>query len=278
MSRVLLPRSLEELWPVLADHPRARLYAGGTDLLVQRRRGRVQAETLVCLERVEELARLEEREEQLVLGALATHARLLAWEPLARHFPVLVSALSVLGSPPVRHMGTLGGNLVTASPAGDTLPPLYALGARVELVSARGPRSLALADFIQGPGRVDLAPGEVVARVMLDKKPGWNRQHFEKVGQRRALAIAVASLAAVLQVEGGRVRRARLAWGSLGPTVVTSRRVEAVLEGAPLEMGTLQEAARLAREAVSPISDLRASAHYRRRLAGNLLLRLAHRV
>ncbi len=275
MSRVILPRSLPELWSALADHPRASLYAGGTDLLVQRRRGLVQAQTLICLERLEELARLEESEDELRLGALATHARLLEWEPLARHFPVLVSALSHLGSPPVRHMGTLGGNLVTASPAGDTLPPLYALGARVELLSARGSRSLDLARFIQGPGRVDLAPGEVVARVVLKKRPGWNRQHFEKVGRRRALAIAVASLAAVLQVEEGRVVRARLAWGSLGPTVVTSRRVEAALEGGAMEEGRLQEAARLAREAVSPISDIRASADYRRRLAGNLLLRLA---
>ena len=278
MSQVLLPKSLEELWSVLADHPGARLYAGGTDLLVQRRQGLIQADTLVCLERLEELARLEESQDELRLGALATHARLLEWEPLARHFPVLVSALSVLGSPPVRHMGTLGGNLVTASPAGDTLPPLYALGARVDLLSARGRRSLAIAEFIQGPGRVDLEPGEVVARVVLKKSPAWNRQHFEKVGQRRALAIAVASLAAVLQVENGRVLRARLAWGSLGPTVVTSPQVEAALEGGPLEPGRLQEAARLAREAVAPISDLRASADYRRRLAGNLLLRLAQPV
>jgi xanthine dehydrogenase FAD-binding subunit len=173
-------------------------------------------------------------------------------------------------------MGTLGGNLATASPAGDSLPALYALGAEVELASAAGWRRLPVGEFILGPGRTALRPGEVIAAVLAPAARGFDRQHYQKVGQRRALAISIASLAALVQTEGGVVRRARLAWGSLGPTVVVSPRAEQLMAGRPLTPEGLAPAAEEARRAVAPISDLRAGAEHRRALAGNLVLRLAH--
>jgi len=277
VSEVLLPASLMELWTALARWPQAGLFAGGTDLLVRLRRQQARPEALVCLERVTELMVLEEREGGLFLGAGVTHTQLLAHPLVQQRLPVLAQALAVLGSPLVRNMGTLGGNLVTASPAGDILPPFYALGAQVELRSAKGSRSLPIHRFILGPGRVDLQPGEIVTGVVVDGASGYNLQHYEKVGQRQALAIAVVSLAALLRLSPeGLVEKARLAWGSVGPTVVTCPAAEAVLVGRPLTLVSLQEAAGLAQEAVSPIDDLRASAAYRRAVAGNLLLRLAH--
>jgi len=273
---VLLPRSLDELWQALEEYPQAALYAGGTDLLVRLRQGLVEAPALVCLERLSELAVIEDRGGQVFIGALATHQAILDSELVRREFPVLAAALAELGSPPVRHMGTLGGNIVTASPAGDSLPPLYVLEAEVELRSSRGSRRLPLAEFITGPGRTRLERSEVVAGVWVPKAPGFNRHHFEKVGRRKALAISVASLAALLELsDEGVVRRARLAWGSVGPTVIRSREVEELLEGRPLDQASLRRAAEVARQVVQPISDLRASADYRRRVAGNLLLRLA---
>ena len=109
--------------------------------------------------------------------------------------------------------------ITTASPAGDTLPPLYVLGARVEIASLAGTRELPLAEFILGPGRTAIAPGEVLAAVLVPKPRGFSVQHFEKVGLRGAMAIAVVSLAAMLRLDGhGRVAEARLAWGSVGPS------------------------------------------------------------
>jgi len=199
---------------------------------------------------------------------------------------VLAQALVDLGSPPIRNMGTLGGNICTASPAADTLPPLVALGAEVELASVHAQRlvtrRLPLDQFLLGPGRTALAPGEVLTAVLAPLPPastgqsGRCVQHFEKVGRRSALAVAVVSLAAVLQLgPRGVVTEARLAWGSVAPTIWRCAEAEAFLTGRTLTLTSLRGAAALVRQQVRPISDVRASADYRREVAGNLLLRLA---
>jgi xanthine dehydrogenase FAD-binding subunit len=183
--------------------------------------------------------------------------------------------LKVLGSPPIRNMGTIGGNIVTASPAGDTLPPLYVLEAALELRTRDDSRRISVKDFIKGPGVTDIRPGEILAGVWLRKDPGLNLHHFEKVGQRKALAIALVSLAAVAEISGdGIVKRFRCAWGSVGPTIIMSSSAEASLIGHPLSLKHLNECAAYARKAVSPMDDIRAGASYRRQVSGNLLLRL----
>lgn len=274
---VVLPRDLPELFAALAE-PGARVLAGGTDLLVRLRAGRDTAGSLVGLDRLEELRGITEEDSgrALRLGAAATHAELLDHPLVRRRLPVLAAALETLGSPPVRNMGTLGGNLCTASPAGDCLPPLHVLGAEAELLSAAGTRRLALPDFVQGPGRTALGPGEILAAVRVPLPDRDFRHHFEKVARRDALAVAVVSLAALLRTgPGGKVLEARLAWGSVAPTVWRCPEAEAALVGRRLGLSSLRRAASLVRERVRPIDDLRAGAAYRREVAGNLLLRLA---
>ena len=202
MSRVFLPRGLEEFFAARRDAPRAPLYAGGTDLLVRLRAQGGAPEELICLERMAELTAIAEQDDTVFIGAAAPVQAVLDHPLVAERFGVLTQALSQLGSPPIRHMATLGGNLVTASPAGDSLPALYCLGAQVDIRWADGKRRAALGDFILGPGRVDLKAGEVVAGVILPAGPEWTLQHFEKVGKRKALAISVASLAACLRLDG----------------------------------------------------------------------------
>ncbi len=275
MSRFFLPRSLDELWPILRDHPEAAVYAGGTDLLVKRRAGIVDPDVLVCLERIESLEQVREECRGLFLGAGATHESLMTHPRVRSRLPVLARALSVLGSPPIRRMGTLGGNLVTASPAGDTLPPLYGLEAEVEIRSASERLRMPIGDFILGPGQTRLAPGWIVTGVRVPDPAGFTVQGFEKVGRRNALAISLVSMAALLEVDGDRIARARIAWGSVGPRVVRSPEVEELLRNGRRDRETLEAAAGLARKAVRPIADVRASARYRRLVAGNLLLRLA---
>ncbi|KHK03524.1 FAD binding domain-containing protein [Desulfovibrio sp. TomC] len=270
-GRVHRPASLEALWPLLAAG--ARPMAGGTDLLVQRR-GRSLGE-VALLEGIAGLDAIVAEAGRLRIGATATHACVLRHPLVRERLAVLAQALASLGSPLIRNMGTLGGNCVTASPAGDTLPPLCALDALVELVSRDGARRLPVSEFIVAPGRTALAPGEIVAAVLVPLPPAGALHHFEKVGRRDALAIAVASLAAILvRDEAGRVTEARLAVGSLAPTVVRCRKAEALLCGGRLDRETLIAAGQCIREQISPIDDIRATAAYRRDVAGKLPLRL----
>ena len=276
MKKVFLPRTMAECWPIFDVEPDARVYAGGTDLLVQMRHGKTDAPALICLERIGELQGVRMHAATLWLGAGTTHADLLKDPLVHQYLRLLRQALPTLGSPLIRNMGTIGGNICTASPAGDTLPPLYVLAADVELHSREAMRLMPLKEFIAGPGQTRLAKGEILAGIRVEIPTGFNVHHFEKIGQRQALACAIASMAALLTLSpAGVIEAARLAWGSVGPTVVTSPDVEAALIGEKLSRTTLAKAAGLARQAVSPIDDTRASAVYRRYVAGNLLLRLA---
>ncbi len=274
MNHLALPQSLDEVWRQLKQMPRAMIYNGGTDVLAAKK-GQSGLPDLICLERVAELKGVIQKGDRIGLGAGCTHARLLT-EPLVRDkLPVLAQALWVLGSPPIRNMGTLGGNICTASPAGDTLPPLYALGARLELVSEKAIRHIPLSEFITGPGATTLRRGEILKTVWIQEPERYNLQYYEKVGQRNVLAISLVSLAAMLHLDRrGIIRAARLAWGSVGPTIQTVPGVEETLVGHRLDRITLDEAACLVSSMIKPITDLRAGAEYRRRVAGRLLLRL----
>ena len=276
MRNVLMPASLEELWLAVEESPRASVCAGGTDLLVRVRSGLVNPDSMICLERIPDLRGIRDEGETIRIGACTTHTALLSDSAVGAHLPVLTQAVRVLGSPLIRNMGTLGGNICTASPAGDTLPPLCVLKGSVELLSRDGARTLAIEDFIAGPGKTRLKQGEILASVRVPKPRPSMLHHFEKVGLRNALACSVVSLAALIGVSPeGTVEEVELAWGSVGPTIVRCPEAQALLQGKPLDIETLREAAAVVQRTVSPISDVRAGADYRRMLAGNLLLRLA---
>lgn len=244
MRPVHLPRTLPQLWACLDADPGAVLFAGGTDLFVKMRAHKLDAPALIGLERIEELEGVREENDEIRMGACTTHGALLRHPAIEAHLPVLARALSTLGSPPIRAMGTLGGNICTASPAGDSLPPLYVLRAQVELASSEGNRSMPIGDFIVGPGRTRLRPGEILSAVRVKKPEGFNVHHFEKVGRRKSMACAVTSLAAMLRLSpSGILEECRLAWGSVGPTVMTDTAIERFLAGKPLSHETLTAAA-----------------------------------
>lgn len=266
------PRDLPEALRYLAEG--GRPLAGGTDLLVSIRKGMERPELLVYIGELPELRTVQETEEGLEVGAALTHAELLA-HPTTEKLPILRQVLRTIGSPAIRAMGTLGGNLVTASPAGDSLVALYLLEARVRLVGPQGERELPVQEFISGPRKTALQNGELVRSVFLPYPTGNPRSFFRKVGRRRALVIAVASLGALVWAEGGRVSKAKLALGSVAPTVLRPREVEEALVGRPISPEAWEDLVPLLSAATQPISDLRASADYRRKVAGRLLLALA---
>lgn len=276
MMEVLLPATLQELWEIYDVCPQGVLMAGGTDLLVRLRKEAVQPPLLICLEKIAELQVIRDEGARFFLGAGVTHQKLLSAEAIADKLPLLPTAAGQLGSPPIRHSGTIGGNLCSASPAGDLLPALYLLDGVVEIRGKNSARSLPMADFILGPGKTALHPGEIVTGVTVAAPPAGAASAYYKVGKRKALAIAVVSLAAVWSVaRDGKIADIKLAWGSVGPTVIRLPEVEGLLAGKALSTETLQQAAQMVYSRLTPIDDLRASAEYRRKVAGNLLLKLA---
>lgn len=269
---VVRPRDLDDALRLIADG--GKPVAGGTDLFVRLRRGAESVPYLVYVGELEELRGIRETAAGLEIGAAATHAEILA-HPATARYAVLRLALKTIGSPALRAMGTLGGNLVNASPAGDGLVPLYLHDARVRLTGARGDRELGVEEFIRGPGKTALRQAELVHSIAVPSAGDSARPYFRKVGRRRALIIAVASLGALVWMDEGTIREARLALGSVAPTVVRARDLERELVGRSFTVEALADLRGALSSAVRPISDLRASADYRRQVAANLLLDLA---
>jgi CO/xanthine dehydrogenase FAD-binding subunit len=260
----------------MADMPEARVYAGGTDLLVQERNGRIPVRDLICLEQLPALTGIEEKKDEFFIGSATPFTRILDHPGIRRRLPILWEAISKLGSPLIRNMASIGGNICTASPAGDTLPPLFVLEAEVNLLSAKSSRRIPVSELITGPGQTDLKPGEILYGIHIPEPRTGSFQFYEKVGKRNALACSIVSLAAIWWMpDGDRLDSVRLAWGSVGPTVMRFPEVENLLSGRIPAKTLLKEAGEMVCRLVQPITDLRAGAEYRRRTAGNLVLRLA---
>jgi CO/xanthine dehydrogenase FAD-binding subunit len=261
----LRPAGLDEALAALEVHPDATVLAGGTDLMVRVTYDRLRPTTVVSLRRVEELRVVEDR----FLGAGVT------WSRLERcRFPGLAQAARTVGSPQIRAAGTLGGNLGTASPAGDGLPFLAALDATVEVASkAGGTRSVAWDRFLTGPKQTSLKPGELILGVRLPEDVP-ERQGFSKVGIRNAMVISIASACLVRDDAGA----TRIALGSVGPTPVRARRAEAMISAEKrITDAALREFGRLVAEEVAPITDHRSTAEYRRHASGVIARRLLER-
>lgn len=262
------PTSLEGAVELLSDG--GRPLAGGTDLLVRLYKGEERPRRLVYVGRIPELKSLSIDNDVAEIGAAVTHATLLR-SPLAARLPVLKQALSSIGGPAIRAMGTLGGNLANASPAADGLIPLYLLEAHVKTMGPAGERTIPVDRFVRGPGVTDLGVGELIRSILISIPKQHPLSYFRKVGRRRALYIAVASLGALLWVEDGRIREARLALGSVAPTVVRPKSVEQAMVGRSIHPDAMRTLTQRVAEASRPIDDLRAPASYRRQVIGSLL-------
>ncbi|MGZ4593092.1 MAG: FAD binding domain-containing protein [Actinomycetes bacterium] len=263
---VAVPRSLEQALRALADAPDATVLAGGTDLMVDVNAGRRRPSAVVSLTRVPELAGWRREGDELVLGACLTYAEMERGE-LAALVPALAQAARTVGSPQIRAAATLGGNIGTASPAGDTLPVLAALDALVEVAGPAGPRRVPLLDLVTGVKRTSLGPGEIVTGVRVPVLRGG--QEFLKVGTRNAMVISVVMVAVVVDLDG---RSVRAGLGSVAPVPLRARAAEAyAAEHTHWSRGRVEGPAvverfgELCAEATAPIDDHRSTAGYRRR-------------
>ncbi|WP_209318365.1 xanthine dehydrogenase small subunit [Falsiroseomonas selenitidurans] len=268
------PATLADLLALRAAHPGAWLLAGGTDLGLRVSDHREVPAAIICLLGVPELHGLRATPEALVVGAATPYARLLEACRVEAGFGPLASLLARLGSRQIRGLGTLGGNLGTASPIGDALPPLLALGASVELASLHGRRRLEVADFLTGYRRNALAADEVVVSITLPRPAPGDTLACEKISKRHDQDIATVGAALWLRPEGGRVAAARLAFGGVGATVLRAGRAEAALLGRALDPESVEAAGAALAEDIAPLSDWRGSAEYRLLVAQGLLRRL----
>jgi CO/xanthine dehydrogenase FAD-binding subunit len=220
------------------------------------------------------LSGIVEAKDHISMGACVTHREIRDSDLIAKHLPGLTQATAQMAGPPVRNRGTLGGNLVTASPAADTAPPLLAYDASVVLRSAEGERRVPLEQFFVGPGQTVLGPSELLVEVLVPRPPDRTRCQFMKLGRRRAMAISVASVAARLTLDkNGEVECARIALGSVAPTPIRAREAERQLVGRVVSLELAAETGQTASEECSPISDIRASCDYRRKMVRVLVRR-----
>jgi CO/xanthine dehydrogenase FAD-binding subunit len=279
---VVIPGAVGEAVAVLTERPDALVLAGGTDLMVDINEGLRRVaddELVVCVNRIPELRTwtLDRAAGTLRLGAAVTYAEL-ARPPLTGLVPALGQAARTVGSPQIRNAATIGGNVVTCSPAGDGLPVLSALDATVELVSDTGSRVLAIDEFMVGVKRTALRPGELLAAVTLRLLDGW--QGYAKVGVRNAMVIAIAGACLAVDEPG---RSVRIALGSVAPTIVRAAEAEAWAAEAvdwsarSVAADAVAEFGRLTAAASSPIDDHRSTAPYRRRSIAVLAERLLRR-
>jgi len=250
----------------------ALFYAGGTDLLPAYRAKLIRPKHLIYLGSIGGLSNLGLGKGFIRIGALATHGALASSSLIRTHIPLLAEACGSIGSPQVRNLGTLGGNLCWGSPAADTVPVLLVYDARLRLAGHNGEREIPVAEFFQGKNRTALQPGEMLSEILVPKPRGRHAGVFEKIGRRKAMAISVVSCAALL-FEGG--ARLRLALGSVAPFPFRVRAAEEAWR----EIWNTHDpdgARRVAETAMGetrPISDGRAPAWYRRRLSGVVVRR-----
>jgi CO/xanthine dehydrogenase FAD-binding subunit len=266
------PANLSETLDLLAREPGVwQPFAGGTDLMVLLEAGKLPHKRFVSLANLAELRGIEVRHDDVILGALTTYSDVLRNSVLEMEFPLLCSAARETGSIATQNRGTLGGNIINASPAADSPPALLVYDAEIELISARGSRWMPYHGFHTGYKKIQLAPDELLFRIRLPRRTIPWRQYYRKVGTRKAQAISKVCFAGAALMENGTVRDIRIALGSIAPIVLRAAKTEDALRGGKLTPEEIAVARDILAREISPIDDIRSTARYRLRVAQNLL-------
>ena len=272
--RFFLPRSLDEALALRRQNPEAWLLAGGTDLGLRFSEHRENPSAIICLRDVAELRGISAGAEGLSVGAVEPYAAMLGYLAGDPDFAAFAGLLRRLGSRQIRALGTLGGNLGTASPIGDALPPLLALGAQMTIAGPDGTRDVAVEDFLLGYRRNALAAGQIIARIFIPRPAPGAIFAAEKLSRRHDQDISAIGLSVLLEREGGVITRARIAHGGCGPMAARAPEAEALLKGTAFTEAQARAAGEALARTITPMDDLRGTAEYRRLAARNLLLRL----
>jgi CO/xanthine dehydrogenase FAD-binding subunit len=267
-----VPGSLSEALSLLTREPGVwQAFAGGTDLMVLLETGKLSHKKFLSLAKLEEFRDIEVAADALLIGALATFTEIQGHPVLQAEFPLLCTAARETGSVATQNRGTLGGNIVNASPAADSPPALLVYDAEIELVSERGVRWLPYHGFHTGYKKMQIAPDELLRSVRLPRRAERWEQYYRKVGTRKAQAISKVCFAGAARMEGGAVRDIRIALGSIAPVVLRAMKTEAEIRGKKVTPDLVATAKEMLVREIAPIDDIRSTARYRLRVAQNLL-------
>jgi carbon-monoxide dehydrogenase medium subunit len=278
----LIPKSLDEAVSLVEAHgEKARYVAGGTDVLVKIREGKMAPDYLVSLRHIPGLGGIhrDPHTGELRIGALTTHRMLECSVEIRRHFPILHDAVSNIGSVQIRNVATIGGNLVNAVPSADGAVPLIALDARVRLYGTKGEREVELLHFFLGPGQTVLERGEILTEILVPPLPPRTGGAYIKWARREAMELPILGVGVLLTVEEGgrRCTRARVALGVAAPTPMRALEAERFLEGKVLDAEVLEEAGRIAAEESRVRDSVRGAAWYRREMVRVLVRRMGQK-
>jgi len=260
------PQSLEEALGLKKKIPGSRFIAGGTDLMVQIRSRELKPSALISLRSIPDLSSIEING-SIRIGAMTTVTDLLYNPDLEHQAKLLVDAARRLGSPQIRNVATVGGNLCNCSPCADLALPLLVLEAKARIESVSGTQDIPLQKFFEGPGKSCLSPDQILTGIFIKPVSSNTKSVFLKKG-RVKMDLAVASVALLLEMEGETCRKARVAAGSVAPVPLRLQKVEVLLEGKVLSPELADQAQRMAFESVAPISDVRSTEEYRRQIVG----------
>jgi CO/xanthine dehydrogenase FAD-binding subunit len=267
-----VPGSLPEALALLAREPGIwQPFAGGTDLMVLLEAGKLPHKQFLSVAKLDDLRGIEVTADFVILGALTTYTEIQKHPVLQAEFPLLCSAARETGSIATQNRGTLGGNIVNASPAADSPPALLVYDAEIELVSIRGARWLRYHGFHTGYKKMQLAADELLRAIRLPRRTKRWQQYYRKVGTRKAQAISKVCFAGAALVENGAIRDIRIALGSVAPLVLRAVKTEDALRGRGVTATVIAEACETLGQEITPIDDIRSTARYRLRVAQNLL-------
>ncbi len=266
------PQTLEEALDQMGREPNVwKPFAGGTDLMVLLEAGKLPPGKYLSIWRLPDLHGIEVTPEHLTLGALTTYTQVRYHPILAAEFPLLCRAAAETGSIATQNRGTLGGNIANASPAADSPPALLVYDAELELISSQGSRRIPYKNFHTAYKKIDLRPDELIRSIRLSREKSLWKQHYRKVGTRRAQAISKVCFAGAARIAKGKIADVRIAFGSIAPTVVRAAATEQLLKGASLSPALASAAREVLAKEIAPIDDMRSTARYRRYVAHNLL-------
>jgi len=270
------PNTIEEAIELLWEAGgRAKIIAGGTDLVIGLRNGDQKPQCLIDITKIDELRRMDERDGTVSIGAAVTHSEIASSSLLKKHGGALSDAAAEIGSPQIRNLGTIGGNIINASPAADTIPPLMVLNATGSVVSKEGEREVPLSELFKGPYESNLKPYELLAQITFQKLPPDMRSGFIRLARREAMAIARMSVAIVLKMENRkrRIEDIRIAVGSVTPTPQRMPEAEVFLKGKSPDEEVLQKASLKISEAMIRQSGIRPSTSYKKPVVEALFMR-----
>ena len=272
----LAPHKLDEAAVLMAEHAgSAQILAGGTDLLIFMRNGRKSPDVIIDAKKIPELTRVQLDADRLTIGAAVSCRTIWEHPEIAERFPALTDAATLIGGIQIQGRATFGGNLCNAAPSADTVPPLIVYGAIAHIISARGERDVPVEEICTGPGRTSLAPDEILVSLSISAPPTNSGAAFLRFIPRNEMDIAVANAAARVDLDdsGATFKTARIAIGAVAPTPLFVEAAGAALSGKPVNDASISDAAKIARDASTPINDMRGTIEHRKQLAEVLTTR-----